>query len=80
MFSISGMVHFKSKALERTILKIWLVLVQIRTGIRHDAYLLHVDAVAGATEDEAGLHGFCEALCLCSVSGAPPSINFDEHT
>lgn len=28
------------------------------------AYLLHVDAVTGAAEDQAGLHGLCEPFRL----------------
>lgn len=71
MFSISGMVHLRSKALDRTILKICYEVLaravpsRFRRGL---TYLLHVDAVTCAAEDEAGLHRPCKALGLCGVS------------
>jgi hypothetical protein len=70
MFSISGMVHFRSKALERTILKICVVVVSLRVGkgkgkegLRETDFL-DVDAVAGGAEDETCSHSFREATCL----------------
>lgn len=57
--------HFRSKALERTILKICVLgQLEVSRGGEASGYLLDVDAVAGAAEDETGSHGFCEASCL----------------
>jgi hypothetical protein len=50
MFSISGIVHFRSKAFESTILKICRKLVPKMSG-RDNAYLLDVDAVARTAKD-----------------------------
>lgn len=65
MFSISGMVHLRSKALERTILKICEGGEQQPTEWeKWTGYLLHVDAVTRAAEDETGLHRLGESFCL----------------
>lgn len=37
--------------------------------LKHVAYLLHVDAVACAAEDETGFHGFGKAACLDDIIG-----------
>lgn len=66
MFSISGMVHFRSKALARTILKIYAVCQYRSSSYVHRSYLLHVDAVTGTTEDQARFHRFGESLGLKS--------------
>ncbi len=67
-FVISGMVHFRSNALEMTILKICCGLVRQRIegqgfGLRITAYLLDVDAVACTAKDQ------CCAHCLCKTAG-----------
>ncbi len=60
--------HFRSKALERTILKISEGLSGARVnggGLEGgEAYLLHVNAVACAAEDEACSHSLCESTGL----------------
>ena len=64
-FSISGIVHFRSKAFERTILNIC-----IRGQHSHQTdqatltYLLDVDAVTRAAKDETCSHRFRKSSCL----------------
>lgn len=57
--------HLRSNAFERTILKIWSAWsVNAVKVIPQLTYLLHVDTMARATEDETSLHGLGEALSL----------------
>ena len=55
---ISGIVHFKSNAFDKTILKIY---INSSIGKR---YLLNVDRVASRTEDETGFHCVSKSSCL----------------
>jgi hypothetical protein len=67
MFSISGIVHFRSNAFDSTILKI--CGGQLSPLNEHlFTHLLHVDAVTCAAEDQTGLHRSCESLGLCRIS------------
>jgi hypothetical protein len=67
MFSISGIVHFKSKALERTILKIYALSGSAPQGMLRPIYLLNVNAMTCAAEDQASFHGPCKSFCLIQV-------------
>ena len=61
--------HFRSKALERTILKIC-VRVNVKSNVRAEGntHFLHIDAVTRAAEDQACLHCSCKAFGLVVVS------------
>lgn len=63
-FSISGMVHFRSNALDRTILKIcdWSV-SSYWLGI-NGTHLLHIDTVTGTGENQGSPHGLGKSSCL----------------
>jgi len=52
------MVHFKSNAFDKTILKIYV------NSVVGKSYLLNVDGVTGGTEDETGFHGMCKSSSL----------------
>ena len=55
MFSISGIVHLRSKAFDRTILKIYanvfVNLSRLKRVCVGKAYLLYIDTMACAAED-----------------------------
>ena len=65
-FSISGMVHLRSNAFERTILKICdVVSLSLQEKLRgKEVYLLDIDAVTRAAEYETCSHSFGEAARL----------------
>jgi hypothetical protein len=68
MFSISGIVHFRSNALARTILNIYNNVSTAAKLNTHQldriSYLLHIDAVTSTAEDQTGFHSFRKAFGL----------------
>lgn len=59
------MVHFKSKAFDRTILKIYTTRQQrVKEHRDSEHHLLNIDTVTCAAKDKTGAHGFCKPPCL----------------